>query len=442
MSFRVRFSFKDSAELLAKAASLGVVLPFSENIESLFQPLSISGKKIANRIAVQPMEGADAELDGSPSELTIRRYRRFAGGGSGLIWFEAVAIREDGKSHSRQLFLNQETLGAFSRLVEETRSAARKSLGQRHAPLLILQLTHSGRFSKSGGRPKPVIAHHNPYLDPLHRLPADYPLVSDRELDRLQDAFAEAAALAGRAGFDGIDLKSCHGYLVSELFGARTRTDSRYGGSFPNRVRFLLETINKIGALIPKSLVCARVGAFDAIPYPYGFGTAQNQGDSMDLTEPMALVRRLSESKLFLLNVTAGIPAFLPHLGRPYDAPVRGGARSPEHPLLGVARLIHIAGQFQGRFPALPVVGGGYSWLRQFFPRVAAGVLEKKQASLVGLGRLSFAYPGFAEDLRAKGALDPKKICLTCSGCSELLHAGRPAGCVVRDKSVYRRFQR
>ena len=442
MSFRERFSFKDSAELLAKAAALGVVLPFSENIESLFQPLSISGKKIVNRIAVQPMESADAESDGSPGELTFRRYRRFAGGGCGLIWFEAVAVREDGKSHPRQLFLNQKTLGAFSRLVEETRSSARKSFGQRLSPLLILQLTHSGRFSKPDGRPKPVIAHHNPYLDPLHRLPADYPLISDRELDRLQDAFVEAAALAGRAGFDGVDVKSCHGYLVSELFGARTRTGSRYGGPFQNRVRFLLETIKKIAAQIPKSLVCARMGAFDAIPYPYGFGAAQHQGDSMDLAEPMALVRRLAESGLCLLNITAGIPAFLPHFGRPSDTPVRGGARSPEHPLLGVARLVHVAGQFQSRFPALPVVGSGYSWLRQFFPQVAAGVIEKNQAGLVGLGRLSFAYPRFAEDLRAKGALDRKKICLTCSGCSELLRAGSPAGCVVRDKSVYRRLQR
>jgi 2,4-dienoyl-CoA reductase-like NADH-dependent reductase (Old Yellow Enzyme family) len=108
-----------------------------------------------------------------------------------------------------------------------------------------------------------------------------------------------------------------------------------------------------------------------------------------------------------------------------------------EHPLTGIARLLQIAAEMQQEFPALPVVGTGYSWLRQFFPQVGAGVIKSGGSSLIGVGRLALAYPDFARDLMDNGALNPKKVCLTCSGCSELLRAGQPAGCVVRDKRVY-----
>jgi len=89
--------------------------------------------------------------------------------------------------------------------------------------------------------------------------------------------------------------------------------------------------------------------------------------------------------------------------------------------------------------PDLSVVGTGYSWLRQHFPNVGAGVLGSGGAALVGVGRLALAYPDFARDLMTRGALDARKVCITCSGCSQLMHAGRQAGCVVRDRELYRR---
>jgi 2,4-dienoyl-CoA reductase (NADPH2) len=439
MSAHERFRFRTARGLLEKAEALGVALPFSKNIEALFAPATIGRATVPNRLAVQPMEGSDADARGAPSELTFRRYRRFGEGGCGLIWFEATAVTEEGRANPRQLLIDRATVDVFKRLVEETRRAARvQSLWPRDI-LLILQLTHSGRFSKPRGAPAPVIAQRNPFLDPLHRLPADYPTIGDEALTRLQEIYIHAASLAAEAGFDGIDLKACHGYLISELLGARTRTDSRYGGPLENRTRFLLEIARGIKSRDPRFLIASRFGAFDALPFPYGFGVDSAHPGVPDLTEPLATVRCLRQAGLDLINITAGIPAYQPHFGRPFDRPAARGALPDEHPLEGFGRLLDLSRKVQREFPDLSVVGTGYSWLRHYFPFVAAAVLQSGGAALAGLGRLSLAYPDFAADLRESGALDPKKTCVACSGCSELLRAGVPTGCVVRDKAVYKR---
>ena len=122
---------------------------------------------------------------------------------------------------------------------------------------------------------------------------------------------------------------------------------------------------------------------------------------------------------------------------RPYDFPVEGGAAAPEHPLQGIARFLSITRTVQEAYPDLPVIGSGYTWLRQFMPNVAAAVVATGGATLVGLGRGAFAYPDFARDIIAKGALDPAKCCVTCSGCTQIMRDGAKTGCVVRDSRIY-----
>ena len=100
MSPHEPFDFRSSDELLKKASDLGIMLPFQTDLSPLFQEMTLGTKKLANRLAVQPMEGYDANPDGSPSDLTFRRYRRFASGGSALIWFEATSVVPEGRSNT------------------------------------------------------------------------------------------------------------------------------------------------------------------------------------------------------------------------------------------------------------------------------------------------------------------------------------------------------
>lgn len=412
-----RFDFPDRSALEAKIRALELDLPLSDEIGVLFSPIDIAGRGVPNRFVVHPMEGADGNDRGAPGTLTVRRYERFAAGGSGVVWFEATAVNPRHRSNPRQLCLTEDNVDAFRDLVKRTRRAARHN-----NVLLFLQLTHPGRFCK----PDPVIAQHNPELDRLRDLPGDYPLVTDEELDRLQHDYLLAARRAARAGFDGVDVKACHGYLVSELLAAHTREDSRYGGSFENRSRFLLEVMDKIRKDVPELIVTSRINALDGLRPPHGFND-----------EAERLMKRLEQAGCPLVNVSMGIPYYNAHYGRPYNSTLRGGTKPNEHPLVGVARLITAAAAVQRAAPGVPVVGTGYSWLRHFLPYAAAAAVRDKKAALIGLGRTAFAFPDWVNHLEEHASLPEDRLCISCSACSQLLRDGLCAGCIVRDVDVY-----
>ena len=380
------------------------------------------------------MEGNDGETDGSPGELTFRRYRRFAASGAGLIWFEAAAVVHEGRAVPRQLWIHQENIEAFKNIVDTIRQVAAEEAYKGIRQLCLMQLTHSGRFSKPEGKPAPVIAYHNPYLNQKLRLEPDYPVIKDDELERLEERFEEAAVLAKKAGFDGVDIKCCHRYLNCELLSAFNR-EGKYGGSFEGRTRFLLDVIDRIKSRLGKGfIVSTRLNIYDGIPYPFGWGVDQEDYSRYDLTEPVKLIGLLQNRGVKLLNLTMGSPYYNPNVNRPFDI---GGYVPGEHPLEGVARLIKGTGEIKKAFPEMNIVGTGYSWLRQFAPNLAAGCIEKGMTTFAGFGREAFAYPEFAQDILINGAMNEKKCCISCSKCSDILRAGGMAGCVIRDSKVY-----
>jgi len=440
MSQHEPFAFRSEDELLAKAGMLGVELPFEDSLSGLFEPVHVGTVKVPNRFAIQPMEGFDGRADGAPDDLTFRRYKRFARGGSGLIWFEATAVVPEGRSNPSQLVISSSTRDVFKSLLEQVREIAIRSFGSTHELYCILQITHSGRFSRPSGKPKPWVACFNPLLDTSAE---ELHIASDEELLRLEDAYAEAARLAFQSGFDAVDVKACHGYLVNELLGAYTRLNSQFGETFEKRTSFLVDVVRKIRERAPRLGLAVRLSACDYIPYPYGFGIFRESSEEPDQTEPMALVRRLVDEGCLLFNMTLGYPHCAPHLGRPFDRPTRNASVPDEHPLVGVARLLRTAGLFQVAIPEIPFVSTGYSWLRCFFPQVGAAMVGQGKTSFVGLGRSSFAYPDAPRDLMDRGALDPGKTCITCSRCSELMKEGYSTGCVIRDDiygSLYKRL--
>jgi len=437
MSAHETFHFQTLEEVRARIAELGLDLPLSEDLTPLLEPFQAGPFRLANRLIVHPMEGCDGLPDGSPDELTFHRYHRFAAGGAGLLWFEATAVTEEARANPRQIWIREETLPGFARLLEETHRVARENFGPQHRPLCVLQLTHSGRYSKPLRHLAPIIAHRSKYLDPAMKLPPDYPLITDDELERLEDVYVEAARCAQRAGFDGVDVKACHRYLISELHASFTRENSRYGGSFENRTRFFRNIAGKIRDQVPGLLVTSRMNVYDAMAYPYGFGVDRDDPSKPDLSEPIELVRWLASGGAPLVNITVGNPYFNPYVNRPFDLPVTGAPLPPESPLEGVARFVHIVRGIQTAAPGIAVIGGGYSWLRQFFPHAAAAAIQAGWVSLVGVGRMAFAYPDFARDLVEKGALDPLRVCVACSACTQIMRDGGRTGCVPRDSAIY-----
>ena len=444
------------------------MLPTSKNLDLLFKPLKIAGKTLTNRIVFHPMEGCDGERDGSPSELTARRYRNFAGSfdtsdgesflrsfcgfqgvfdavyqiegtrgenntesrkknhkappaprsqhclcGSALIWFEAVAIVPEGRANPRQLWLTNNNLPAFSKLVENVKAVCQKNCG--FEPVVIMQATHSGRYSRPDKRPAPLSA----YDLPGHTLQNEN-IVTDGYLKQLEAEYGNATRQAAAAGFDGIDIKCCHGYLASELLSAYNRA-GEYGGSFENRTRFITNAVAAAKACAPAGfIVTSRINLYDGFEYPHGFGTAPNCGLEPDFSEGIALCKKLD---LPLVNVTCGNPYVNPEVNRPVKS-----LRDYKNRVL----LLLNAAKAVTQNVKTEVVCSGISGLETDAPNVAAGAIEQGFCSLAGFGRLTFAYPDFVKDI--KTGLNPKKVCITCAKCTELMRAGAVTGCVIRDK--------
>lgn len=459
------FKYNTRDDLLTDAASLGLELDLQEDMSTLFAPLTIGGRPVKNRLAVQPMEGCDGTLEGLPDELTVRRYQRFGDGGAAIIWGEATAISDEGRMNPRQLWLAEHTVGAIREMFAGCRAAHREANGNDDGLLIGLQLTHSGRYSYRS----PQLATRDPILDSLtidkstgRRIDETWPLLSDDDLARIEDQYVAAARLAAKVDVDFIDLKQCHRYLLSELLAARNRPGD-YGGSLENRTRLIRNVILRIRTEVPDLLIATRMNAYDGIPYqgdkasgdftgiprPHqlplqtAFGTDPNDHLQEDLAEPIEVAGLLAAEGVMMINVSAGNPYSNPHVVRPAEFAPVDGYDTPEHPLVGVARQFHLARTIQAAVGNLPVIGSGYSWLQDFSMQAAAANVASGAVSLVGLGRGTLSHPDFARTLQQHGSLDRRQVCRTFSYCTNLMRTkdhplGQYAtGCPPFDKSVY-----
>jgi 2,4-dienoyl-CoA reductase-like NADH-dependent reductase (Old Yellow Enzyme family) len=429
MTQHVRFHYKQLDELKEDIARLGLDLPVSSDLSILSKPISLGGKVIPNRLAINPMEGCDGEADGRPGELTRRRYRRFGGGGAGLVWYEATAVVNEGRANPRQLYINDKTKHDFATSLGELHKAASDAGNSR--PYSVIQLTHSGRYSKPGSVMERIVAEANPFLDTN---PPQMRIVSDEELEQLEDKYVDAAEMAVEAGFDAIDIKACHTYLLSELLSARTR-EGRYGGSFENRIRALCNIVDKVKNKVGDRITLAvRLGTYNQMAYPYSWGADRDDYHKTDYTEPIELIKILWKKGVKLFGISLGNPYYAPHLTRPYN---QGNYIPPVHPLEGVQLLLSSAKAMQNAVPEAVIMNAGISWLRQFAPNVAAGCIEQGWMKLAGFGRQAIAYPSFANDIVKTGILDPRNTCESCGNCTTIMRDGGCTGCVIRDKEVY-----
>ena len=420
----------------------------------LAEPLRIGPFDIGNRWCIHPMEGWDANRDGSPSELTLRRWSNFGLSGAKLIWGgEAAAIQPDGRANPNQTLAVTENRAGLDKLLQTLREAHEGSFGSCDDLLVGLQLTHSGRFCRPNSKDlEPRIAYHHPLLDEKFGIDPDDDSVvcTDAYLERLIDSYVVAAGLAWDVGFPFVDVKACHGYLMHEFLSARRR-EGRFGGDFEGRTRMLRTVVGRIRDQYPKLIVGVRLSVFDMPPYqtscdigrpmdysgiiPYNVGFGTNAQDPMqyDLSETLALIARLIKLGISTLNVSAGSPYYNPHMQRPAIFPPSDGYLPPEDPLIGVMRQIEAARIIKQTYPALPMVGSGYSYLQDYLPQVAQAVVRDGWIDSVGIGRMVLAYPTLPADSLAGKPLQRKLVCRTFSDCTTAPRNGMVSGCYPLD---------
>jgi len=432
-----KFNYKTLSDVQKDFEAHGLNLGVSDDARILTQPVRLDQHLIANALVAHPMEGGDADAIGAPTDVTFRKYERVARGGVGLIWLESVSISYEGRSNRGQLYIHDDTLNGFKELIQRIHNAAEASPIALKKPVVIMQINHSGRYSKPEGPPQkaPMIASYKPELDAQIKLPEDHPLVTDEYLDALIDQFVKASVLAKEAGFDGVDIKACHGYLLHETLSCYDRT-GKYGGSFENRTNLMLTIIDAVKTAVddPDFIIASRLNIYDALTESLGFGMNANDFSQVDMTEPIRLTKELVMRGVKLINITMGNPVFIPHINRPYDS---GAYVPPESPLTGVYRLIDHARALQEAVPDAVIVGTGYTWLREFSPQVAAWVMQTGGAKMIGYGRQFIAYPDFARDIIENNTLTKSKCCVCCSKCSFLKRDVGKCGCPVKDAAAY-----
>lgn len=449
-------SFKTAEALRRHLESSGIALQFDDTLSPpaespLAKPLSVDGVTIGNRFCILPMEGWDGTLDGRPSDLTIRRWKHFGLSGAKLIWGgEAVAIRHEGRANPNQLVLDTRTEQALADLRTALVREHTTRFGSSAADDLYigLQLTHSGRFARPRkGAPEPQVAYAHPQLDA--RFSTGVQTLTDDQLDRLADDFVRASRMTRDIGFGFVDFKHCHGYLLHELLGARTRP-GKYGGSLENRTRFMRTVIDGIRAEAPGLEIAVRLSVFDMVPfrkgalgrgepeapardYPCGFGILDGEDLDAALDESRQVLTMLRDRGVRLICVTAGSPYYCPHVQRPAAFPPIDGYEPPEDPLRGVARQIDATSRLKAAFPELVFVGSAYSYLQEWLPNVAQHNVRRGMTDFVGLGRVTLSYPELPADVLEGKPLRRKAICRTFSDCTTGPRMGLVSGCYPLD---------
>lgn len=476
---------RDVGALRARLAELRLELPVDDRVLSaaegspLAEAIDVGGFEVGNRWCIHAMEGWDANTDGSPSEHTLRRWRNFGLSGAKLIWGgEAAAVRPDGRANPNQTLAVESNRAGLAELLDSLRAAHRESFKTLDGLFVGLQLTHSGRFCKPNDHKKfePRIAYHHPLLaEKYHLTPGDDRMVfTDAELEALADDYVRAAHLAAEVGFQFVDVKACHGYLLHEFLSARTRP-GKFGGDLAGRSRLLLTIIDRIREELPQLIVGVRLSVFDSVPfasgrqlgrpmnfqnllpYQFGFGVSADDPMQIDLTEPLQLIRMLVEHGVAVVNLTCGSPYYNPHMQRPAIFPPTDGYLPPEDPLVGVCRQIHAAREVKRALAAekntagqarsgtqgvpagasrpmsLPVVGTGYTYLQEYVPNVGQAVVREDWVDFVGLGRMVLSYPEMPADTLAGRPLSRKRICRTFSDCTTAPRNGLISGCYPLD---------
>lgn len=459
-SYRKVAQYKTPQSLTQRWQELGFSVPIDERILStaegspLATPLKMGRFTAGNRWCIHPMEGWDANCDGSPTEKTIRRWQRFGESGAKLIWGgEAAAVQPDGRANPNQTLATADNRAGLIALLNACRQAHLDRWGSVDDLVIGLQLTHSGRFCRPNGKAlEPRIAFHHPLLDAKYPLESDDETLvwTDHDLQTLKSNYVQAARLAQEVGFQFVDIKCCHGYLLHEFLSARCRRGP-YGGNYEGRTRLLFEIIDDVKTSCPDLELGVRLSFFDSVPYhqvdqqgepmpyldllpyQYAFGVQAEDPRQPDLTEPLQLIGDLFERGVAMINLSCGSPYYNPHIQRPAIFPPSDGYPPPEDPLKGVARQISMAREVKRQFPNRPFVGTGYSYLQDFLPHVAQAVVREGWIDAVGLGRMVLSYPTLPGDCLEGTALNRKWVCRTFSDCTTGPRIGLPSGCYPLD---------
>ena len=388
--------------------------------EILLSPIKIGTQTCMNRFFSQAMECTDANPDGSPSDLTYKRYENLFKGEAGMVSLEAITITDKNRSRMNQLFIMPQNLPVLTKFVKRLREINPRTI-------FIYQLTHSGELSSPEFSKRLSVK-------PLPGFDAQ--VFTEDEFEKIMDDFVLAAKITHDSGADGIDMKFCHGYLGSQILRPYNTRRWKYGGKWENRRQFAFDLYERIRKAVPDKnfLIGSKISAWEG--FPGGFGTAGPDTPVIDLSEPIDLIRGLEERGAQYLIQSAGSPSITISLTQ----------ADRDHPYFAYLHQ-YFAKVFRDNLKKETVViGSNYSVfakasrLHAVAPEDSALLAYGAQniaqgyTDMIALGRQSFADPLLPLKVR-EGREDEINYCTACDNCLELLIRQKPTGCC-----TYNRF--
>jgi len=351
--------------------------------------------EVRNRIIASPMERNYCTLEGRVTQVYIDYLEARARGGVGLMYTEATYVDPRGKGRGLQMGLyDDDLIPQFRKMVR-----AVQKHGARIGPELHFggRVVHPEVSGLESWAPSVV-----PYAGAAPFAP--HAMTHD-DIRQVVRCFADAARRAVEAGCDFVGLHGAHGYLLSQFFSPyANKRDDEYGGDLERRMRFPLEVVRAVRAVIGSG-----------VPILYRLSGDEHQpegGGGITLEDSCALAPKLEAAGVDLIDVSAGMYETNWWITQPMEMPQGVLSKSA----MPVRQAVRVPVSVSGRITD---------------PSVAEHILESGCADFVTLGRAMHADPEFANKARA-GRLDEICTCIACNqGCSDMHARGLQIVCVV-----------
>ena len=323
----------------------------------LFQTYTLNnGVTIKNRLAVAPMTHFGSQADGLISDQE-RTFLSNRAGDMGMFITAATLVQKDGKAfHGQPEATGEHCLDSLKETAQILQQQGAKA---------ILQIHHGGSKAIDD------------LLDGLDKISASANEAEHareataEEVEALIASYAQAADLALRAGFDGVEIHGANGYLIQQFYSAQSnRRNDQWGGSLENRMRFPLAVVDAVVAVREKH-------QRDDFIIGYRFSPEEPGDDGLTMTETGALIDALVQKPLQYLHVSLW----------EFDKKIRRGGDTAQ------TRMQFIHERINGK---LPLIGVG----NLFTADQILAAYETGWAEFIALGKTVMINPHIATQIR------------------------------------------
>ncbi len=359
-------------------------------LKHLFEPFTLKGRSLKNRIVMPGLASFLIEDDGSINDKTVEHYRGRASGGPAMVIVEACAVSPEGivSAHQARIY--------HDRFIEGLSRIARVMKAEGALP--AVQIHHGGRQTSSRVIKRKPFA---PSNLPCPTISGEVEPLSVEGIHDIIRKFGDAAVRAVQAGFELIEIHGAHGYLINQFISKFSNIrDDAYGGDTTRRARFAVDVVREIRRRVGENFpISFKISAQEFVP------------GGLSVEESIEILKLLVSAGIDIVQVSAGNDATPEWICQPM--------------FMDKACLADSAATIKKAL-RIPVMAVG----RINDPLLADALIRDEKADLVCIGRGLLADPEMPKKAQ-QGNLDDIRICIACNTCMESIFRKGRVECLV-----------